>query len=55
MENKTRKFIVEKTQELMSAPSCSREAKEAAQHWLKAVGSEQEIEETKKYFMEKKG
>jgi hypothetical protein len=52
MENETRKFIIEKTQELMSAPSCSREAKEAAQHWLEAVESEGEIEATKKYLLE---
>ncbi|MGE1063487.1 heat-shock protein Hsp90 [Megasphaera paucivorans] len=52
MENETRKFIIEKTQELISAPSCSREAKEAAQHWLETVGSEQETEVTKKYLLE---
>lgn len=47
-------FIVEKTHELMSAPSCSEEAKNAAQSWLNAIGTEGEAEETKKYFAELK-
>lgn len=45
-------FIVEKTQELMSAPSCSAEAKAAAQSWLDAIGTEKEAEETKSYINE---
>ena len=45
-------FVVEKTHELMSAPSCSSEAKEAAQAWLDAVGTENEAAETKKYIAE---
>lgn len=45
-------FVVEKTHELMAAPSCSKEAKDAAQSWLDAVGTADEAEETKKYIAE---
>lgn len=45
-------FVVEKTHELMSAPSCSSEAKEAAQAWLDAVGTENEAAVTKEYIAE---
>lgn len=45
-------FVVEKTKELIAAPSCSKEAGEAAQAWLDAVGTEHEAEETRKYLAE---
>lgn len=45
-------YVVEKTHELMSAPSCSSEAKAAAKEWLDAVGTAKEGEETKKYIAE---
>lgn len=45
-------YVIEKTHELMEAPSCCSEAKEAAQSWLDAVGTEHEAEETKKYIAE---
>lgn len=45
-------YVVEKTHELMSASSCSSEAKTAAQSWLDAIGTEKEAEETKKYIDE---
>lgn len=45
-------FVVEKTHELMDAPSCSVEAKEAAQAWLNAVGTVNEAAETQKYMDE---
>lgn len=45
-------FVVEKTKELMAAPSCSQEAKDAAQSWLDAVGTDRQEEETKKYIAE---
>ena len=41
-------FVKEKTEALMAALSCSREAKEAAKAWLEA-------EETKKYIQELEG
>ena len=47
-------FVVEKSKELMSASTCSSEAKAAAQAWLDAVGTDREAEETKKYVEELK-
>ena len=38
-------FVVEKSKELMSASTCSSEAKAAAQAWLDAVGTDREAEE----------
>ena len=40
----TKDFFIEKAKELMAAPSCCAEAKEAAQNWLDAVGTEKEPE-----------
>ncbi len=37
MEEKLLKEVIAKTNELIKAPTCSPEAKEAAQRWLKAV------------------
>lgn len=45
-------YVVEKSKELMNAPSCSKEAKDAAQAWLDAVGTEKEAEATKAYIAE---
>ncbi|HIS56774.1 MAG TPA: molecular chaperone Hsp90 [Candidatus Fimimorpha excrementavium] len=45
-------YVVEKTHGLMNAASCCKEAKEAAQRWLDAVGTDREAEETKKYIAE---
>ena len=45
-------FVVEKSKELMSASTCSSEAKAAAQAWLDAVGTDREAGETKKYVEE---
>ncbi|MFR2410742.1 MAG: molecular chaperone Hsp90, partial [[Clostridium] symbiosum] len=49
MEKDILSFAVEKTHELIGAPTCSSETKAAAEAWLNAVGTEQEAEETKKY------
>ena len=49
MKKEVMDYVVGKTHELMEAPSCSKEAKDAAQAWLDAVGTEKEAEETKKY------
>ena len=48
----THLYVVEKTNDLMGAPSCSGEAKAAAQAWLDAVGTDREAEETRKYVEE---
>ena len=41
-------YVIEKTNDLINAASCSSEAKEAAQAWLDAVGTAEEAEETRK-------
>ena len=52
MTQETLNYVVEKTKELIAAPSCSQEAKDAAQAWLDAVGTEHEAKETKNYIAE---
>lgn len=52
MDKEILNYVIEKTHELISAPSCSSEAKTAAQSWLDAVGSGEEAAETKKYIDE---
>lgn len=39
MDKKVLDYVVEKTHELMNAPSCRKEAKQAAQNWLNAIGT----------------
>ena len=45
-------FVQEKTKELIQAPTCSAEARKAAEQWLASVGTEREAEETKAYLAE---
>lgn len=52
MDKEALNFVVEKTHELISAGTCSSEAKAAAQTWLDAIGTENEAAETKKYLNE---
>lgn len=52
MDKEILKYVTEKTHELMRAPTCSDETKIAAQAWLDAVGTDKELEETKKYIDE---
>lgn len=52
MKKEVLDFAVEKSKELMAAATCSKEARDAAQKWLDAVGTEKEAEETKKYIAE---
>lgn len=52
MKKETLDFIVAKTQELIEAPTCSKEAGDAAKAWLAAAGTEQEAEATKAYIAE---
>ena len=52
MKKEVLDFVVEKTKELIDAPTCSQEAREAAKAWLDAVGTDKEQEETKKYIAE---
>ena len=52
MKKEVLDFVAEKTKELIEAPTCSQEAREAAKAWLDAVGTDKEQEETKKYIAE---
>lgn len=52
MDREVLSYVTEKTKEMMAAPSCSREAKAAAQAWLDAVGTENEAAETRRYMEE---
>jgi len=52
MDREVLDYVVEKTHALMEVPSCSTEAKTAAQAWLDAIGKENEAAETKKYMDE---
>lgn len=49
MDSKTRTFMIEKTRELIQAPTCSAQARAAGQAWLDAVGAGREAAETEKY------
>lgn len=52
MTQDVRDYVIEKSKALMEAPTCSQEAKDAAQAWLDAAGTDREAEETKKYVAE---
>ena len=52
MTENVKTYVTEKTKELIAAASCSAEAKEAANAWLEAVGTEKEAEVTKNYIAE---
>lgn len=52
MEKELLQYISEKTQELINSSTCCKEAKTAAQSWLKAVGTENESSEMKNYLAE---
>ena len=45
-------FVIQKTRELIDAPTCSKETKAAAQSWLDAVGTDKEASETEAYIRE---
>ena len=52
MTQETLAYVKEQTAALMAAPSCSAEAKAAAEKWLAAVGTAEEKEATKAYIAE---
>lgn len=52
MDKDVLSYVVEKTQELIDAPTCNSETKASAQAWLAAVGTEAEAAATKKYVAE---
>lgn len=45
-------YVVEKVNELMNAPSCCAEAKEAARNWLDALGTDKEAEASRNLIAE---
>ena len=51
-KKKLQSMLQQKAKELIAAPSCSAEAKEAAQAWIAAVGTDKQAEETKKFIAE---
>lgn len=52
MKQETLNFVKEQAKALIAAPSCSAEAKAAAEKWLSAAGTAQEAEETKAFVAE---
>ena len=52
MKQETLNFVKDQTAALIAAPSCSAEAKAAAEKWLAAVGTAEEAEATKAYIAE---
>ena len=52
MKQEALNFVKEQTAALIAAPSCSAEAKAAAEKWLAAVGTAEEAEATKAYVAE---
>lgn len=52
MDREVLNFVVEKTNELISSPTCNSETKAAAEAWQAAVGTENEAAQTKTYMDE---
>lgn len=52
MDKDVLSYVVEKTQELIDAPTCNSETRASAQAWLAAVGTEAEAAATKEYVAE---
>lgn len=52
MNAETKDFVTQKVNELIEAPSCCAEAKEAARNWLDAVGTDKEAEASKNLVAE---
>jgi len=47
MNQNAKEYVMEKARELMNAHTCCQEAREAAQAWLDAVGTEKEAKKAK--------
>lgn len=52
MDKAALSYVIEKTQKLINAPTCSKETKVAAKEWLEAIGTDGEAAQTKKYIAE---
>lgn len=54
MDQELRRYMEKQTKKLMEAPLCCPEAKEAAQAWLDAEGTDREADVLQKYIIELK-
>lgn len=52
MKKEVLNYVINETNALINAGSCCKEAKEAAEKWLKAVGTPDEAAETERYIKE---
>lgn len=52
MKRDVKEYMIQKVKEMMEAPSCCADAREAGQRWLDALGTENEAEETKNFIAE---
>ena len=52
MEQNLKEYLVEETHQLMAAPSCCKDAKDAAQHWLDSLDTPDEPKATEAYLNE---
>lgn len=52
MSQNVKDYVIQKANELIGIPSCCAEAKEAAQGWLDAIGTDKEAEMAKKMIAE---
>lgn len=52
MDQNTKSYVIEKVKELMDAPSCCADAKEAARNWLESIGTDQEADQAKNLIAE---
>ena len=52
MDKTTLERVTEQTRLLMAGPSCSQEARQAAQDWLDALGTDREAAQTQAYLQE---
>ncbi len=50
MKKEVLDFVVAKTHELIAAPSCNPETKEAAETWLSTIGTSNESNATSQYI-----
>lgn len=52
MNAEVKEFVTQKVNELIAAPSCCAEAKEIAQNWLDALGTDKEAEAARNLIAE---
>ena len=52
MKQDVKEYVIQKLNEMTSIPYCCAEAKAAAAHWMNALGTDKEAEQTAKLFAE---